>query len=49
MNATTDSPLSIIHYDRDSYKFSMGNTQEVCAACRDLTGRQRILPAYCPC
>jgi len=38
MNATTDSPLSIIHYDRDSYKFSMGNTQEECAACRDLTG-----------
>lgn len=38
MNATNDTPLSIIRYDHDQYTFKTGNTLAECAACRDLPG-----------
>lgn len=38
MNATNDSPMSIIHYDREQYTTKMGSTITECVACKDMTG-----------
>ena len=42
MSKITGSPLSIIHYDRNSHSFSMGSTLSECASCRDLQGNTWI-------
>jgi len=38
MSVATDSPISIIQYDRDHHTFKLGSNSTECAACKDTAG-----------